>query len=163
MRDKGEGVVVLIGLFKLAKCALLIAIALAGILGLQENAASALLRVIAATGGFSGRHTIARLVGALWALDDRAAERWGGLSAFYAAIFATEGVGLLRRKHWAEWLTVATTASFVPIELYELAKRFVPTKLLALILNLAILAYLLWLRLRGHRRPASNGQGAAAQ
>ena len=155
--------VVLIGLFKLAKCALLIGIALAGILRLQESAASALLRIVAAVGGFSGRHTLARLVGALWALDDRAAERWGTLSAFYAAIFATEGVGLLRRKHWAEWLTVATTASFVPIELYELAKRFGSTKLLALALNLAILAYLLWLRLHDRRRPAPNGQGAPAQ
>src|ERR1700737_875434 len=34
----------------------------------------------------------------------------------YAAVFATEGIGLWLQKRWAEWLTVIVTASLIPLE-----------------------------------------------
>jgi uncharacterized membrane protein (DUF2068 family) len=53
----------------------------------------------------------------------------------------------LLRRRWAEWLTVFVTASFIPLELYELSRRFGPGKLVALVLNVAIALYLVWRRL----------------
>ncbi len=35
----------------------------------------------------------------------------------------TEGVGLLLRQYWAEYLTIFTTASLIPLEIYELFER----------------------------------------
>ena len=61
----------------------------------------------------------------------------------YAVLYATEGVGLLFDKLWAEWMTVITTAGFVPLEIYELANRFTPVRLTVLVLNVLILAYLI--------------------
>ena len=63
----------------------------------------------------------------------------------YAGLFLTEGVGLLMRKRWGEIFTIIITASFLPIEIYELvAKEFSVFKLLVLIANAAVLVYLIW-------------------
>jgi uncharacterized membrane protein (DUF2068 family) len=61
----------------------------------------------------------------------------------YAAVEGIEAVGLWLQKRWAEYLTFLVTASFLPLEVYELIHKFTPFKVLALIINLAIVAYLL--------------------
>ena len=62
----------------------------------------------------------------------------------YAAVFAVEGGGLWMEKRWAEWLTVATTASLMFPESWELFHRPTVGKLLILLGNAAIVAYLVW-------------------
>ena len=62
----------------------------------------------------------------------------------YAAVFLTEGGGLLLRKRWAEYLTTIVTASFVPFEGYELVHAPSILKAAGLALNLAIVGYLAW-------------------
>ena len=51
----------------------------------------------------------------------------------YAGLFLTEGVGLFLQEHWAEYLTVITTSALIPLEVYELAKRFSSAKLAILV------------------------------
>jgi uncharacterized membrane protein (DUF2068 family) len=63
----------------------------------------------------------------------------------YSALALTEGVGLLLEKVWAEYLTLILTISFLPWELYELARRPSWFRLSLLLINLAVLAYLVWL------------------
>lgn len=53
-----------------------------------------------------------------------------------------EGTGLLFRVPWAGWLTIGESAFFVPIELYELAKKFSYYMLLVMIINILIVWYL---------------------
>ena len=60
----------------------------------------------------------------------------------YAGIFLTEGTGLLLRKHWAEYLTLLSTALFVPLEVYEVYHRFSGLKTAVLAINVAIVWYL---------------------
>src|SRR5256884_507444 len=80
-----------------------------------------------------------------------------GVGAFlYAALFTVEGVGLWRRKRWAEYLTVIATLSLVPLELFELTRAVTPPRLTALVVNLAVVAYLIG-RLRRRARATSNG------
>ena len=43
------------------------------------------------------------------------------------------------------------TTSFVPLEVYELARRFTPLRLAALVINVAIVAYLVVRRVRAQR------------
>jgi uncharacterized membrane protein (DUF2068 family) len=63
----------------------------------------------------------------------------------YAALFFTEGIGLLKQTRWGEYVTVIITASFLPFEIYELAaKGFNPFKLVLLLVNVAVLIYLIW-------------------
>ena len=66
-----------------------------------------------------------------------------GIGAFaYASILLVQGIGLLRQQRWAEWLTVVVTASFVPIELWELSKGVTLPKLGLLAINVTIVWYL---------------------
>jgi uncharacterized membrane protein (DUF2068 family) len=62
----------------------------------------------------------------------------------YAALFLTEGTGLLLRKRWAEWLTIIATSSFMPLELYELIQKFSALGLLLLVVNAAVVLFLVY-------------------
>jgi len=61
----------------------------------------------------------------------------------YSALFLAEGIGLFLRKRWAELLTVISTACLIPLELYELAHRPTPIRALLLVVNVAVVAYLI--------------------
>jgi uncharacterized membrane protein (DUF2068 family) len=70
----------------------------------------------------------------------------------YGGLELVEGAGLWIRKRWAEYLTIIATAAFVPLEVWELARHPTPLKLGGLVVNLLIVAYLIW-NLRRHARP----------
>jgi uncharacterized membrane protein (DUF2068 family) len=53
-----------------------------------------------------------------------------------------EGIGMLFRAGWAGWLTIGESAFFVPIEVYELAKKFSYIVLLIMMINIVIVWYL---------------------
>lgn len=63
-------------------------------------------------------------------------------AAVYAVIEGTEAVGLWYEKRWAEYLTAVATAGFLPFEVHELTKRLTVVRVGALVVNLAILIYL---------------------
>lgn len=70
----------------------------------------------------------------------------------YAAVFATEGIGLWMQKRWAEWLTTIITASLIPLEVWELCFRPNIGKAAVLVANTAIVVYLVWhVRSKGRR------------
>jgi uncharacterized membrane protein (DUF2068 family) len=62
----------------------------------------------------------------------------------YAALEGLEAFGLWWQKRWAEYLTLIATALFLPLEVYELAHTVSPFKIVALIVNTAIVVYLLF-------------------
>jgi uncharacterized membrane protein (DUF2068 family) len=66
-----------------------------------------------------------------------------GVLIAYAVLEAIEAVGLWYAQRWAEYLTfVATTVLLVP-EVWELTHGPTPTKAVALLVNLAVVVYLL--------------------
>jgi len=62
----------------------------------------------------------------------------------YAALEATEMVGLWLNKRWAEYLTFVATTVLVPYEVYELTLSVSVFKLVTLAINLAVVIYLLF-------------------
>jgi uncharacterized membrane protein (DUF2068 family) len=64
--------------------------------------------------------------------------------AAYAAIEGAEAIGLWFQKRWAEYLTFIATTLLLPLEIYELAHGASPFKVVALVVNLAIVIYLLY-------------------
>lgn len=66
-----------------------------------------------------------------------------GVIAFLAVLEAVEMVGLWKAKRWAEYLTFVATTVFVPFEVYELASKVTIFKTIALVINLAVVLYLL--------------------
>ena len=98
---------------------------------------------------------IAALLGKLGMVDDTKLKQLSGLTFVYAAILLTEGVGLLMKKKWAEWLTVVASGGFIPLEVYEVFKNFGLWKLLLLLINVWIVWFLLGVLKRQHERAIS--------
>ena len=84
---------------------------------------------------------------------------YGAAIALYALINGVEAFGLWRARRWAEYLTLIETAVFLPIEMHELFVRVSPLKIITLVLNLAVVAYLLF----AHRLFGIRGGGRADQ
>jgi uncharacterized membrane protein (DUF2068 family) len=63
--------------------------------------------------------------------------------AAYTVILVFEAVGLWFARRWAEYLTLVETGVLVPFEIYELTTRVSTLKILTLVINLAIVLYLL--------------------
>ncbi len=76
-----------------------------------------------------------------------------GLAAIgYGILEGVEAYGLFKRRPWGEWLTVvATSLLFIP-EIWELTKSATLLKVGAVIVNVAVVLYLLW-RLRRATAP----------
>jgi len=73
----------------------------------------------------------------------------------YALVAIAEGVGLIMRQWWAEWLTVVTTAGFIPFEIYELVRSFTLFRVLIVVLNALVVWYLIY-RIREDKREMSS-------
>jgi uncharacterized membrane protein (DUF2068 family) len=144
----------LIAVFKLAKGLVLLAAGL-GVLRLVHRD---LAEVVEAWSRHlhldpEGRLTEALLLRAMDVEPRRLALVGGGMLV-YAGVLLTEGVGLMLRQRWAEYFTVIVTASFVPLELYEIARHITVTRIIVLAVNLAIVWYLV-ARLRRERGAAT--------
>lgn len=62
----------------------------------------------------------------------------------YTGLEGAEAVGLWRQRRWAEYLTAVATAGFIPFEIHELLKRVSPLRVGTLVVNVAIVAWLVW-------------------
>ena len=69
----------------------------------------------------------------------------GILSFLYAMVCVVEGTGLMLEKRWAEYFTVILTALGLPWEIYELAHKYSPYKVGLMVINVAVLVYLVWI------------------
>jgi uncharacterized membrane protein (DUF2068 family) len=155
MPRRSDTLVAIIGGLKLVKATLLLAAGISGLIALPHRLSRLAERAVGWIGFFPGRGLIEEALQKLSSLDRAAERRLALFSLAYAAVFLVEGVGLLLRKRWAEWMTVVVTGSFIPIEIYELVKEFGVGKVVALILNVAIVIYLAWRRLE-ERKGAFN-------
>lgn len=75
-------------------------------------------------------------------VDDKRLKELSIGTFVYSAVFLTEGTGLAFRKRWAEYFTIITTASFLPLEVYEIVRRVTAAKGVALLINIAVVVYL---------------------
>lgn len=93
----------------------------------------------------------------LFAVPTRTLYLYGAAIAAYALINGIEAFGLWSARRWAEYLTLVEVAVLLPIEIHELTVRISVLKILTLVINLAVVAYLLW----AHRLFGVRGGGRA--
>jgi uncharacterized membrane protein (DUF2068 family) len=149
-------VVRLIALFKLLKGVLLIAVGVAALKLLHTDIASlvegwAMTLGIAQNSRFVGR----ALSTAAVLTPNKVRDLIVG-SFLYGGLFLTEGIGLWLLKRWAMWFTVIITGSFLPVEIYELARHPSAGKVGILVVNLALAVYLVR-RIRDERSGWGRG------
>ena len=141
----------LIAVFKLAKGLILVAVGLGAIKLLHEDVSELAANWVAATRVDPDNRLIHGLIAKLGLMNDRKLEELCIGSFFYAALLLTEGIGLWLKRRWAEYFTIITTCSLIPLELYEIVNRVTITRALLLLLNVAIVWYLFVQLRKNHR------------
>jgi uncharacterized membrane protein (DUF2068 family) len=110
----------------------------------------------AVAGGGHGNHGLLGEIDKLFSLQSSRLHLFAAVLLVYAAIEGVEAVGLWYQRRWAEYLTFIVTSSLLPIEVYELVHRLSPLKVLAFVINVAVVVYLLYAKrlfgLRGGAR-----------
>jgi uncharacterized membrane protein (DUF2068 family) len=144
MKSSDNRLIRLIAFFKLLKSALLIAVGMSALRLLHKDVASVLEHWVAMLGLDPGNRYVDRALQKFGNLTPNKIKSFGVVSFIYAALFLTEGIGLWLVKRWAEWFSVIITTSLVPVELYEIYRHPSVIKCLVLVLNIAVVGYLLY-------------------
>jgi uncharacterized membrane protein (DUF2068 family) len=141
----------LIGLFKLLKGLLLVAAGFGALKFLHKDLAASVNHWVDVLRIDPENRFIHPILAKIFAVSPKQLRELSVGTFIYAAVLLTEGIGLLLRKHWAEYFTVISTGIFIPLEIYELARHFTAVKVLVLLINVAIVVYLIG-QLRRERR-----------
>jgi uncharacterized membrane protein (DUF2068 family) len=151
-----SGGIRLIAAFKLFKGLVLLAVGVGAVRLLHKDLAFEVERWADIFRVDPNNHYIHRLLERFSILDVRKLKELSVGTFFYSTLLLTEGTGLLLGKRWAEYFTIVATSSLIPLEVYELTKRVSSAKLVVLLLNVAVVVYLV-IELRRNRKSRRAG------
>ena len=139
--DKG---LLLIGGFKLVEAVFFVAVGMGALHFVNRDLGDAALRLATRLHQDAEGKEVRFILDHLDSLTSHRLRQIGIATFIYAAVRVIEGVGLLREKLWAEYLTIAMTTVFLPWEMYEIVRRLDWFRVGLFVINLAVLAYLIW-------------------
>lgn len=141
-KPKGSRGLWLIAAFKLVKGLGLLILGIGALKLLHKDVAAEMERWINLLRFDPQSHLIRKLLEKIGMVDDRKLEELSIGTFFYSGLLLTEGVGLALRRRWAEYMTIVTTASLLPLEIYEIVKRVSTGRIVLLLINIAVVVYL---------------------
>ena len=156
MKNRGLTPIAAIALFEAAKGALVL-IAGFGLFGLLHRDAEGAAELLSRRLHLNPAKGHARIFIDL--LSDLSSGRLWMLAALaltYSCVRFIEAYGLWHDRSWAKWLAALSGAIYIPFELYELYRGSSGVKLAALILNIAVVAYMVH-SLRTSLSPGGSG------
>jgi uncharacterized membrane protein (DUF2068 family) len=148
-RERDALILRLIGLAKVGKAATLAVVGFGLHRLLRGDVQETLLHWARAVRVDVSRPAIQDLITRATGLSQHTLGELSVVTFIYAALFGTEGVGLLLRQRWAEYVTIISTAGLLPLEVYEIVHRISVAKVVLLVINVLIVWYLvaqLWKR-----------------
>ena len=131
-----------IALFKLLKGVLLIFVGVGALKLLRHDVAETVYHWVNILRVDPDNRFIHRMLSRLLSVSPNQLRAASVGTFVYAALLLTEGTGLLLRKRWAEYFTIITTAGLIPLELYEISRHLTAAKVIVLLINAAIVLYL---------------------
>lgn len=135
-------VLLLIALFKLFKALLLIAVGIGALRFLHKDLAGAVLHWAQVLRVDPDNRFLHGILLRIFRVTPKQLKELSVGTFIYAGLFATEGMGLLLRKSWAEYFVIISTSLLIPLEIYELARHFTVVKLAVTAVNALIVWYL---------------------
>jgi uncharacterized membrane protein (DUF2068 family) len=69
------------------------------------------------------------------------------VACIYSGLRFAEAFGLWRARPWAEWIALVSGAAYIPFEAYKVADRLSLFHVAILLINLAVVAYMFYLRI----------------
>jgi uncharacterized membrane protein (DUF2068 family) len=140
----GRGWLILIAIFKLFKATGLVTLGVIAFGIARSDSERMLARWESIISFAPGHRLLHEAIAKIADLQPRQLSEIAIASLVYAAVFLVEGGGLLAKARWAEYVTSGVTLSFIPLELYEIAKKPTAIRVVALLVNIAVVVYLVW-------------------
>jgi uncharacterized membrane protein (DUF2068 family) len=85
-----------------------------------------------------------------------------GIAALYSTVRFVEAYGLWNERRWAEWLAALSGGIYIPFEVYEIIRQVTWIRVSALVINVAIVAYMAWLLTESRRKRAAAEKALTA-
>ncbi|HEV2278552.1 MAG TPA: DUF2127 domain-containing protein [Acidobacteriaceae bacterium] len=144
-RSKYDRWIVAIGAFKLLQAMLFVLLGIGALRLLHADLPAMTEHFIVDVMRFNPEGHFVKLVLDRVALIDPHRMRQISAAIFaIAALDSIEGIGLMLEKAWAEFVTLILTASFLPLELFEMMRRMTWIRAGLTAINIAVLLYLVW-------------------
>jgi uncharacterized membrane protein (DUF2068 family) len=150
--QRGSSLLILIATTKIVEAALLLAVAFGGHRLLHKDIQETLLHWARVIRVDPDNHFAHALLTRATGLSTRKLEEISLATLLYGVLFTVEGVGLLLKRRWAEYVTVISTAGFLPVEGYEVIKQAQVARFAVLTINALIVIYLILRLMRERRR-----------
>lgn len=143
---------VLIGIYKICEGLLLVAAGAGAIHLLHRGLETVLLHWVHVLRVDPDNRYIHKLLERAFAISPKQLRELSVGTFVYAGLRLLEGFGLVARQRWAEYLTVAMTGLFIPLEVYEMFRHFTWVKAVVFAANVVVVIYLGGAILKGRRR-----------
>lgn len=143
----------LIAVFKFLKAASLIALSIGVFRIMHQDIGMRMERWIMAMRLDPLNRRVEMLIARISTLSPEQVKKLGLVGLVYAGLFLVEGTGLWLQRRWGEWATVVITGLLIPVEVYEIFRHPGVTKVVVLIVNVAVVGYLIH---RIRRYPAQS-------
>jgi len=150
MKSSGDRLLRAIAVFKFFKSAALIAASVGVFKLIHKDVGEVAQHWIDALRLDPGNRYVMIALARVSSLSPDQIKKLGLVGLFYAGLFLVEGTGLWLLKPWAEWFTTILTGTLIPVEVYEVYRRPTVLRILALLINVAIVFYLIH-RIRNRR------------
>jgi len=134
---------ILIAVFKLAQALLFVAIGVGAMRLLHQDIGDVLTKLVDHLRFNPESKFVNFVLERASIVDDQLLRRIGAVVFIYAGLDLIEGMGLYLEKVWAEYLTLAITASFLPLEIFEVSRRVTVIRVSLLVINALVFGYLL--------------------
>lgn len=158
-RHKHDKWIFLIGVLKLLKAVLFVSLGVGAIQLLHKDLVDLLTRAAIELRFDPESDFVNMLLDKVALINDHRLVQISAAIFCYAALDVVEGVGLVLEKAWAEYLTLILTASFLPWELFEIAKRATSFRIGLTIVNALVVIYLVF-HVRGRMRLRQAAQSS---
>ena len=147
----------LIAIFKFLKAGSLIALSVGVFRMMHQDLAARLEQWIMAMRLDPGNRQVEMLLTRVSHLTPAQIKKLGVVGLIYAGLFLVEGTGLWLQRRWGEWATVLITGLLIPVEVYEIHRHASVVKALVLVLNVAVVWYLIH-RIRTGDQPSTKSK-----
>lgn len=145
--------IIAIGVFKLLQALLFVLLGIGALRLLHKDLLDVTEHFILAMRFNPEGHFVALIFRNVARIDPHRLKQISAAIFGIAALDAIEGTGLVMEKAWAEFVTLILTASFLPLEFFEILRHVTWIKVALTVINVAVVLYLLfYVRMRMQER-----------
>jgi uncharacterized membrane protein (DUF2068 family) len=142
--SSGERWLIIIGAWKLLETTLFLILGFGVLKLLHKDLVDVVTRFIIDLGRDPEGHFATLILDRVASIDPHRMKQISIAIFAGAALHFIEGIGLVLRKVWAEYVTLIITASFLPWEVFEIIRHPTWIKMVLTLLNLAVVVFLVF-------------------